>query len=166
MCVLPCLDFTESIGTQGGGTKALVERLQNDVAALQERYADAARREAEGLQSAEKTEALVEEIKTKMKEIAAAKADKAQVDQALQVKADKDAVARDTEANQRAVDAALSTMNAGTQGIQQLLERQEGQVSDLERQFQSKPDRDELEVIREQLSQVCPTPLTTPCHST
>jgi hypothetical protein len=44
------------------------------------------------------------------------------------VKADKEAVARDTEANQRAVDAALSTMNAGTQGIQQLLERQETQV--------------------------------------
>eukprot|EP00035_Acanthoeca_spectabilis_P022807 m.445863 g.445863 ORF g.445863 m.445863 type:complete len:693 (-) comp19288_c0_seq1:2006-4084(-) len=146
-----------STASKGGGTKALVERLQNDVAALQERYADAARREAEGLQSAEKTEALVEEIKTKMKEIAAAKADKAQVDQALQVKADKDAVARDTEANQRAVDAALSTMNAGTQGIQQLLERQEGQVSDLERQFQNKPDRDELEVIREQLSQVTST---------
>ena len=50
------------------------------------------------------------------------------MDRALRVKADKEAVARDTEANQRAVDAALSTMNAGTQGIQQLLERQETQV--------------------------------------
>lgn len=46
------------------------------------------------------------------------------VDQALQVKADKEAVARDVEANQRAVDEALSTMNAGTQGIQQMLEQQ------------------------------------------
>jgi hypothetical protein len=130
------------------------------VASLQERYAVAARKEAEGTQSAEKTEALVAEIKYKIQEIASAKADKSAVDQALNIKADKDSVARDTEANQRAVDAALSTMNAGTQGIQQLLERQEGQVSDLERQFQTKPDRDELERIREQLDQVsvCPHP--------
>ena len=46
------------------------------------------------------------------------------VEMALHVKADKDAVARDTEANLRAVDNALNTMNAGTQGIQQLLEKQ------------------------------------------
>mmetsp|Transcript_13507 Transcript_13507/g.34668 ORF Transcript_13507/g.34668 Transcript_13507/m.34668 type:complete len:694 (-) Transcript_13507:52-2133(-) len=143
-----------STASKGGGTKALVERLQNDVAALQERYAEAARKEAEGLQSAEKTEALVEEIQSKMKEIATAKADKKAVDKALQIKADKDAVARDTEANQRAVDAALSTMNAGTQGIQQLLERQEGQVIELETKFDNKIDRDELEMLREQMSQM------------
>eukprot|EP00038_Savillea_parva_P020195 m.30630 g.30630 ORF g.30630 m.30630 type:complete len:701 (-) comp4730_c0_seq1:44-2146(-) len=152
-----------STGAKGGGTKALIERLQNDVAALQERYAEAARKEAEGIQSVEKTEALVNEIQAKMKEIAAAKADKAAVETALQVKADKDAVARDTEANQRAVDAALSTMNAGTQGIQQLLERQEGQVHDLERQFQSKPDRTELEMIREQLNNVAGKGSTDQC---
>lgn len=63
-------------GSKGGGTKALVERLQADVAALQERYADAAAREAQGLESAEKTENLVSEIHSKMTELANAKADK------------------------------------------------------------------------------------------
>ncbi len=59
-----------------------------------------------------------------MTELEIAKADRAAVEIALNVKADKDMVAKDTEANLRAVDAALNTMNAGTQGIQQLLEKQ------------------------------------------
>jgi centrosome and spindle pole-associated protein 1 len=59
-----------------------------------------------------------------MDELEQAKADRVAVEVALGVKADKEAVARDTEANLRAVDAALNTMNAGTQGIQQLLEKQ------------------------------------------
>ncbi len=59
-----------------------------------------------------------------MTELESAKADRHAVEIALNVKADKDAVAKDTEANLRAVDAALNTMNAGTQGIQQLLEKQ------------------------------------------
>ena len=61
-----------------------------------------------------------------MTELEGAKADRTAVETALLVKADKDAVARDTEANLRAVDAALNTMNAGTHGIQQLLEKQVG----------------------------------------
>ena len=73
------------------------------------------------------------------------------MDRALRVKADKDAVARDTEANQRAVDAALSTMNAGTQGIQQLLERQEHQVAGLEQKIHGVPDRNDIEELRERV---------------
>jgi centrosome and spindle pole-associated protein 1 len=64
-----------------------------------------------------------------MDELEQAKADRVAVEVALGVKADKEAVARDTEANLRAVDAALNTMNAGTQGIQQLLEKQARQCA-------------------------------------
>ena len=59
-----------------------------------------------------------------MDELHQAKADKHAVELALNIKADKDAVARDTERNLRAVDEALTVMNAGTQGVQQMLEKQ------------------------------------------
>lgn len=71
---------------------------------------------------------------------------------ALQVKADKEMVARDTERNLRAVDEALGVMNAGTQGVQQMLEAQEGVVVDLASKLQGKPDRDELLEIKDQLA--------------
>lgn len=67
-----------------------------------------------------------------MDALARLKADRQAVETALQVKADKDAVERESKANQEAVDAALNTMNAGTQGIQQLLESQGGVVSELQ----------------------------------
>jgi centrosome and spindle pole-associated protein 1 len=65
---------------------------------------------------------------------------------------EQEAVARDTELNQRAVDEALSTMNAGTQGIQQLLEKQEGAVSQLVAQMSLKPSRDELAALQDALA--------------
>eukprot|EP00039_Didymoeca_costata_P008895 m.118268 g.118268 ORF g.118268 m.118268 type:complete len:694 (-) comp14276_c0_seq2:1573-3654(-) len=137
-----------------GGTQALIMRLQDDVAALQQRYMEAAEKEAAGQEHAEKTETLVNEIKSKMSEIERAKADRGMVEAALAVKADKDAVARDTEANQRAVDLALSTMNAGTQGIQQMLEEQEGHVLSLDERLASKLDKDELAKIEQTLAEV------------
>lgn len=59
-----------------------------------------------------------------LEQLDATKADAATLRSALDEKADKELVARETEVNQRAVDEALRSMNAGTQGIQQLLERQ------------------------------------------
>jgi hypothetical protein len=59
-----------------------------------------------------------------LEELDKSKADHNTLRTALDEKADKELVARETEANQRVVDEALRTMNAGTQGIQQLLERQ------------------------------------------
>ena len=59
-----------------------------------------------------------------LEQLDASKADRETLRQALDEKADKDLVAKETEMNQRAVDEALRTMNAGTQGIQQLLEKQ------------------------------------------
>lgn len=140
-----------STSSKGGGTKALIERLQQDVANLQERYADAAQKEAAGLEHAEKTDMLVGEIQMAMAQLEKAKADKKSVDLALQVKADKEAVARDTEANQRAVDSALHTMNAGTQGIQQLLEHQEGAIDHLDAKIAEKLSREELERLQDEL---------------
>jgi centrosome and spindle pole-associated protein 1 len=134
-------------------TSELVAKLQEDVASLQQRYVEAAAKEAAGVENAEKTDMLVREIQTKMTEIDSAKADRQMVVSALRVKADKEAVARDTEANQRAVDMALSTMNAGTQGIQQMLEKQEGQVSGLSRTVASKLDREEISLIESRLAE-------------
>lgn len=95
---------------------------------LEGRYAEAAQREAKGMGQHEETEARLIDLRGKMEELAQAKADRVSVEMALLVKADKDAVARDTERNLKAVDEALTVMNAGTQGVQQLLEKQ---VSDL-----------------------------------
>lgn len=134
-------------------TKVLLAQLQQDMADLQKRYAEAAAKEAAGQEQAEKTETLVSEIRAKMLEIESAKADWNIVDAALRVKADKDAVARDTEANQRAVDMALSTMNAGTQGIQQMLEKQEESVGELSTRLSNKLDKNDLERLEAQLAQ-------------
>jgi hypothetical protein len=96
-------------------------------------------------------QAALEELASRVTEVDAAKADRGAVEVALSYKADKEAVARDTELNQRAVDEALFTMNAGTQGIQQLLERQEGAVASMVAQLSSKPSREELEALQEAL---------------
>lgn len=61
-------------------------------------------------------------------------------------------MARDTERNLRAVDEALTVMNAGTQGVQQLLERQEGAVAEISAQLANKPDREEIERIKDRLA--------------
>eukprot|EP00051_Salpingoeca_urceolata_P015737 m.205528 g.205528 ORF g.205528 m.205528 type:complete len:691 (+) comp18488_c0_seq2:247-2319(+) len=135
--------------SQGGSTKALVAQLQSDVQKLNEKYSAAMEREAAGKGKAEETEQALTELRFKMGELANAKADREAVELALNVKADKEAVARDVEANQRAVDEALTTMNAGTQGIQQLLEQQEGAVTDLHEQLANKTDRTDLERLQE-----------------
>lgn len=135
-------------------TKELVERLTQEVSDLQKRYAEAAEKEAAGIRQLEDTENLMKEIQTKMHEIEHVKADWKSVDDALRIKADKDAVARDTEANQRAVDIALSTMNAGTQGIQQMLEKQEDGMHQLDQKMGQKLDREELAKLEQQLSEV------------
>jgi len=136
-----------------GGIQQVVLKLQEEVSALQSRYVEAAEKEAAGLEHAEKTDMLVKEIQGKMGEIERAKADRNTVDAALRVKADKESVARDTEANQRAVDMALSTMNAGTQGIQQMLEKQEGVVYGLNSKIDAKLDRNDLSSIEAKLQQ-------------
>lgn len=140
--------------SKSGGTKALIERLQVDVQNLQERYAEAAQKEAMGLEHAEKTDLLVTEIQRTMTALESAKADKKSVDMQLQVKADKESVARDTEANQRAVDSALHTMNAGTQGIQQLLEQQEGAIDHLDAKMADKLNKQDLEKLQDELRAV------------
>jgi len=140
-----------------GGIQAVVLKLQEEVSALQSRYVEAAEKEAAGLEHAEKTDMLVKEIQGKMGEIERAKADRNTVDAALRVKADKESVARDTEANQRAVDMALSTMNAGTQGIQQMLEKQEGVVYGLNSKIDSKIDRNDLSSIEAKFQEAAAT---------
>jgi hypothetical protein len=101
-----------------------------------------------------------------------------------QVKADKDAVAKDTEANLRAVDNALHTMNAGTHAIQLMLDKQvslslsldlslcrglthhrhpyhqqqEGVVRKLTDQLTGKLDRVELEDIQTQVRSIVTQP--------
>ncbi len=80
-----------------------------------------------------------------------AKADRTSLEIALMMKADKESVARDTQANQRAVDEALSTMNAGAHGLQQLLEQQESVVSRLMDQLSMKLDREELKALEESM---------------
>lgn len=140
-------------GKKDDGTKDLIDRLTNEVGDLQKRYAEAAEKEAAGIKQMEDTENLMKEIQTKMHEIQNAKADWTMVDDALRIKADKDAVARDTEANQRAVDIALSTMNAGTQGIQQMLDKQTADVGSLEAKIGQKLDRDELSKLEKQLAE-------------
>eukprot|EP00040_Diaphanoeca_grandis_P031165 m.185994 g.185994 ORF g.185994 m.185994 type:complete len:695 (+) comp32248_c0_seq3:364-2448(+) len=156
-------DLEQSLEEAGGqlsnkrgntSTVALIESLQADVANLQARYAEAAKKDAIGEEHKDKTDQLVNEIRNKMSELALAKADKTEVSLALQVKADKESVARDTQANQRAVDSALHTMNAGTQGIQQLLEQQEGAIDKIEGQISSKLGKDELDRLQEQLRQM------------
>ena len=143
------------IGTKkkDNGIQQVVLKLQEEVSALQSRYVEAAEKEAAGLEHAEKTDMLVKEIQGKMGEIERAKADRNTVDAALRVKADKESVARDTEANQRAVDMALSTMNAGTQGIQQMLEKQEGVVYGLNSKIDAKLDRNDLSSIEAKLQE-------------
>lgn len=62
----------------------------------------------------------------------------------LENKANKEDVARDTERNLRAVDEALGVMNAGTQGVQQVLERQEEMVQQMVRDLENKATREDL----------------------
>eukprot|EP00730_Choanoeca_flexa_P016536 TRINITY_DN7839_c0_g1_i3.p1 TRINITY_DN7839_c0_g1~~TRINITY_DN7839_c0_g1_i3.p1 ORF type:complete len:675 (+),score=205.44 TRINITY_DN7839_c0_g1_i3:172-2196(+) len=138
--------------TAPNGTRALIEQLQADIAKLEMRYAEAAQREVDGQGKAEETQERLHQLRSKMEELANAKADRISVEQALLIKADKDAVARDTERNLRAVDEALTVMNAGTQGVQQLLERQEGAVAEISAQLANKPDREEIERIKEKLA--------------
>ncbi|EGD73122.1 hypothetical protein PTSG_04835 [Salpingoeca rosetta] len=144
--------------TSNRGTRALIQQLQSDVAKLEQRYADAAAREADGRGRAEETQQLLDDLRLKLDELHQAKADKHVMEMALNVKADKDAVARDTERNLRAVDEALTVMNAGTQGVQQLLEKQEGLVQQLSSQLSNKLDRDEIEKIQKRLENQQLTP--------
>jgi centrosome and spindle pole-associated protein 1 len=142
-----------SSGKKKDDKEAQILALQQDVQGLQQRYVEAAEKEAAGFEHAEKTDMLVKEIQGKMGEIEHAKADRNMVESALRIKADKESVARDTEANQRAVDMALSTMNAGTQGIQQMLEKQEGSVNGLKATLDGKVDRNDLSSIEARLAE-------------
>lgn len=132
-----------------GSSKALLAQLQQDVSALQERFAQI----AENNNEARQRQALdtIDDIMARLEQLDRSKADRDTLKQALDEKADKELVAKETEANQRAVDEALRTMNAGTQGIQQLLERQEGTVAQLYEKVSAKPDREELERLEEEL---------------
>ena len=137
--------------SKSNGTKQIVSELQQAVRSLEERYAEAISRSSSERGKMEQTEAILVSLGSKLDEMAHAKADRNAVELALQVKADKDAVARDTQRNLQAVDEALSVMNAGTQGVQQLLEKQEGMVTLLSHQIQTKPDRDEFLNLQEQM---------------
>ena len=137
---------------KGGGVRSLVTELQGVVDALEKKYAAFSAEQQGGNARLEETEALVVTLNAKLEEVVRSKADREAMEMALQVKADKEMVARDTERNLRAVDEALGVMNAGTQGVQQLLEAQEGVVVDLATKVQRKPDREELQQLHDQLA--------------
>lgn len=79
-----------------------------------------------------------------LEDLANSKADRITVETELNNKANKEDVARDTERNLRAVDEALGVMNAGTQGVQQLLERQEELCQQLAQDVNERATRDDL----------------------
>ncbi|EDQ90585.1 uncharacterized protein MONBRDRAFT_6973 [Monosiga brevicollis MX1] len=140
-------------GPQKAGTRALFDQLQGDIARLELRYSEAAKREAQGLGRAEETAQHLEMLRVKLDELAQAKADRETVERALLIKADKETLARDTARNLRAVDEALLAMNQGTQGVQRLLERQEGAMASLNAQLATKSDREEVDRIKQRLAQ-------------
>eukprot|EP00055_Hartaetosiga_balthica_P009760 m.39754 g.39754 ORF g.39754 m.39754 type:complete len:696 (+) comp6884_c1_seq1:207-2294(+) len=137
--------------TSNGGTKALITQLQHDVANLEQRIAETAQQGESDKNRSEELQQGMSEIRIMLEDLHKGKADRHAVEIALNIKADKDAVARDTERNLKAVDEALSVMNAGTQGVQQMLEKQEMNVMELAQQLGNKMDREELEKLQEKM---------------